>query len=92
MNFVCEQCGEVDTILIDGYNFGDRLLEGVMFRVKYVRDKLTATIEPESVEYMKRLNKKKWIKECLDFIESADEFSGQCSVCGSEVCSDDEIY
>lgn len=31
MKFHCEDCGYMDKILVDGYDFGDRLLEGVMF-------------------------------------------------------------
>lgn len=85
MTFICEQCGKVDTVLIDGYVFGDTLLEGVMFRVKSDGNKLSATIESEFAEYIKKLNKKQWMKECIRYIELADDFSGQCPVCGGEV-------
>lgn len=34
MELKCDTCGVIDHIIVDGYCFGDRLLEGVEFMVK----------------------------------------------------------
>ena len=46
----------------DGYWFGDRLLEGVMFRLELLPDgRLSATVAPGSAAYMRGLNEREWL-------------------------------
>lgn len=77
--FVCDKCGKVDTVLVSGYHFGDRLLEGVVFRVKNVKGKPKVVEVTEGKEYFESLNKKKWIKACEDYCKQLDEANcGKC--------------
>ena len=64
MRFMSD-AGPVDEVKINGYHFGDRLLEDVYFRVKVVNDKITVTgVDPDSADYFAKLNQKKWLKKC----------------------------
>ena len=89
MIFECENCGVVKSVLIDGYGFGDRLLEGVMFRVTRSKGgKWSVTVEPEWEDYMsKNLNTKIWLDKCLEYIEDPDVGGsiGECPKCGDNV-------
>ena len=63
---------QLDHIIIDGYDFGDRLLEGVMFKVTIVDGKPKA--EPASKgdeNYLDTLNKEMWLHECEAHVESS---------------------
>jgi hypothetical protein len=88
--FVCDKCGKIDYILIDGYGFGERILEGVKFRVFKKNGKFSV----ESVEnwkkdgYLKQLNEKHWMKEAKAFIQDLD--IAECSKCGEDVGVQDE--
>ena len=60
---------------VDGYSFGDRLLEGVIFKI-YVdqKGKLRAQVHPDSAKYFSKLNTKKWLKEAVEFAKCNDLF------------------
>lgn len=61
----------------DGYSFGDRMLEGVMFVATIEEDKtLSVAIDPDSADYFSDLNEKKWLKEALNFALTNDMFEG----------------
>jgi hypothetical protein len=54
----------VSTAYFNGYAFGDRLLEGVMFKAEVKQDgTLKVTICLGQNDYFKGLNKAKWLKE-----------------------------
>ena len=56
--------------VIDGYSFGDRLLEGVLFEVKFKDDKiLSLKVEEDSKDYFDDLNKTKWLKEAKKYAQ-----------------------
>lgn len=59
----------------DGYPFGDRVLEGVMFKAT-IGDSghMSVTIAPSCAEYFSNLNEKKWLKEAVDFAMDSDMF------------------
>ena len=87
--FHCEDCGELNSILVDGYAVGDRLLEGVMFRVSCQKDgSLKAAVMQEDVEYMDRLNAPRWCKEVADHITN-DEYIAECPKCGGQIIAED---
>jgi len=87
MKFDCEKCGDVDAVIVDGYGFGDRLLEGVMFKVFYRDGKLTAEVMPDSANYFNDLNTKKWLAACVQYVQDMeDDVEGQCP------CCDEDIY
>ncbi len=59
---------DTDTLFyIDGYDFGDRLLEGVYFYAKISDDRYSLEIVKTSApDYMENLNKNKWYKTALN--------------------------
>lgn len=64
-----------DTAYLDGYDFGDRLLEGVMFRCDIAPGgKLVVTVAEQSKPYFKGLNPD-WLQKAQDFAEQHDVFS-----------------
>lgn len=79
--FVCEKCGPIDYAEMDGYAFGDRLLEGVMFRVRRFEDNdLEVTIDPDSKDYFESLNMRKWLGLAVQNAED-DPDSLMCPTC-----------
>ena len=87
MKAECWNCGVVEEFKIDGYSFGDRLLEGVMFTIN---KEGKARIQEEDAGYFKGLNKEHWLKlaeECAGAGgEGVDD--GVCLQCGGDVTSD----
>ena len=66
--------------MIDGYDFGDRLMEGVMYNVSLNQDKTDINIEinEKYKDYFKMFNKNYWYKLAKnDVISQLDEF-GVC--------------
>lgn len=57
------------TTEIDGYGVGDRLLEGVMFRVALLSDGagFTVTSRPEDHTYLKALAMKAWMRRLAEY-------------------------
>jgi len=58
--------------LIDGYSFGDRLLEGVMFEIKFNNNDEVISVEvQESAKgYFENLNQEKWLNAAKKYAES----------------------
>ena len=84
MKLKCDNCGEIDHIIVDGYSFGDRLLEGVSFMVKDENGKPKAFgVTPACQDYFDDLNQKKWLGACEDYCEHLD--IAQCPKCGDDV-------
>jgi hypothetical protein len=84
MKLVCPDCGPVDACLLDGYQFGDRILEGVNFRITTDSKKLIAETLPEDEDYMSGLNKAKWLREAATSAFTADNMT--CEKCGEDGC------
>lgn len=90
MKFDCETCGKIDEVLMDGYSFGERILEGVKFKVKKNDD---ATCVVESVDdwdtdpYLRGLNEKHWMGAAKASAESEDFF--ECPTCHGDAIPDD---
>ncbi len=62
--------GQVDSAIIDGYTFGDRLLEGVKFIITIdKKGKFHAEVHPEDKSYMEDFNEKKWLKRAVEYVE-----------------------
>lgn len=84
--YKCENCKHESSIVhVDGYGFGDRLLEGVTFVVDISGDiPKTLGVTKDAEEYFATLSSKKWIKECNLFCKhDTDVFT--CEKCGCEV-------
>ena len=83
MNFNCEKCGLIEYAIFDGYAVGEKLLEGVGFKIEIVNDHFKASIFPHNEYYFRGLNKKYWIEKVEDFIYKYDFV--ECPNCGSDV-------
>jgi hypothetical protein len=91
--FWCLKCDKtVDEVNVDGYGFGDRMLEGVMYRVKSVNGKPVLlgilsvdgnVIDPKDDAYMHGLNNKHWNELCIEYCEDLD--IADCSTCGTQI-------
>ena len=84
--FHCEGCGhKSNTCHVDGYDFGDTLLEGVKFIVEWVfggRPKAVGVVE-SAKKYFSKLAQKKWLKACEEFCADTDHV--YCEKCGEDV-------
>jgi hypothetical protein len=87
----CEECDKnLDFIYINGYDFGDRLMEGVMFKVKLVNEKYECIgVKENSEPYMAQFNWEHWKKRCEDFVDDYD--IATCPECGYDVIINEEI-
>ncbi len=73
VTFFCDNgCGVVPCGLLNGYWFGDTLLEGVYFEVRSEAGKLTILPAPDAKEYFATLNQKLWLKAAREFLASTD--------------------
>jgi len=84
MKLTCPTCGEIPFVTVDGYWFGDRLLEGVLFKVEDKDGKPHALgVTRQSRAYFEDLNEAKWLKACEDFCLNEDV--AYCPNCEDEV-------
>lgn len=91
--FWCLKCNKaVDEVNVDGYGFGDRMLEGVMYRVKNMDGKPVLlgiisvndeVIDPKDDAYMHKLNNDYLNKVCLKYCEDLD--IAYCPTCSDEI-------
>lgn len=66
----------VNAAYFNGYHFGDRLLEGVMFKATVSKDGfLQVEHSGKNKNYWKMLNNEYWLKAALEFAENNDIFS-----------------
>jgi hypothetical protein len=75
------------TAFLSGYDVGDRLLEGVMF--KCVLDNhgfLEVSVADGSASYMEKLNVDYWLGVALQVAEGYDVFCDNESGSGEELC------
>jgi len=85
MKLFCDKCGYIDVAHHDGYGFGDRALEGVMFEVKVEGTKLvTSEVESSSRDYFSDLNRDKWIKAANKSLEDVLDEAGEGLTCPAE--------
>ncbi len=76
MKTIMSNAGPVKSALLDGYSFGDRILEGVIFRVTIDENGEVQVKEEEPDHpYNEVLNMKKWLKKAKIFAEEADVLS-----------------
>lgn len=72
--FVCEHCGPITEVEFDGYGFGERILEGVMFIGTLSPDGkiLSVKVRDIDADYFSDLNQKKWLKEAKTYLGETD--------------------
>lgn len=82
--FECDSCGPIEFVLVDGYDVGDRILEGVKFELRRDESHFKARVVSESCAYMARMGgEEKWLKEVEAYAHEMDV--AQCPHCNSEV-------
>lgn len=82
--FTCEECGkEVDHLLLDGYTFGDRMLEGITFTIKKRKNGKLYCADYPKTEYTNGLNMKRWVQLCNEYLDDIDILT--CPECGQDV-------
>lgn len=70
MKFYNKKNKEVDNLFIDGYAFGDRLLEDVKFICKIENDKVVVkSVGITSEKYFKQLNEKYWLEQAQLYVD-----------------------
>jgi hypothetical protein len=96
MKFICGHCGEVDHVLMDGYGVGERLLEGVMFKITIKKEKfqetLKAHVQDQDKSYFtdNHISIKKWEKEMtVDAKDSYEEDACCFMICPK--CEQDQV-
>lgn len=83
-HFEDEDGNKYNEAKIDGYGFGDRLLESVMFVISINKDgSLKAEVDKDAKEYFSELNEKKWLDAAKAFALENDVFEGPD---GKECC------
>lgn len=80
MIFRCDNCGEVKQCIFDGYCFGDRLLEGVMF-IGFISGEVR--VSEESEVYFQQLNQQMWLEQAKEYLSRLD--IGQCIFCKKDL-------
>lgn len=83
MKIVCEDCGEIEYGLYDGYGVAERLLEGVKFKVTIKNNKINVNVQDSDKSYFKNsgISMKKWEREVKTAVIS-EEVS--CPNCGED--------
>jgi len=84
-NFKCKACQkEHEFVLVDGYNWGDRMLEGVMFRVYDNDGDPQLELHDKSDEaYTRQLNMDYFLKEGKVYIEHEEIYG--CPECKFDI-------
>ena len=82
-NLHCENCFHPGPFLINGYFFGDRILEDVMFEVSIDKQGKAYYTGYDKSPYTEGLNMEHWIKRCSEYLENADIL--ECSRCNHDV-------
>ncbi len=96
--FTCEDCGEIDYAIIDGYQVGDRVLEDVKFVFCKLKNGDVVLAENciltngqqhkwEEDSYLKTLNKKYWLEQIAKYgSPDVDMYEFECPKCGDSDC------
>jgi hypothetical protein len=80
---------EVKKAYVNGYDFGDRLLEGVIFEITIVNNKIKAKVVPDYASIFLQLNEKKWLKTIEKGINKNTCMCPSTDLC--KIC-EDEVY
>jgi hypothetical protein len=86
----CEECNkELDFVYVHGYDFGDRVMEGVRFKVRITGAEPDCFgVDDDSEAYMIQFNWEHWKKRCEEYCENAD--IAQCPECRDDVIIEDD--
>lgn len=84
-SIICENCGkELEFVYVDGYAFGDKLMEGVLFKVSLSEEGwlCLGLKAAEDSKYMEQFNWSYWKSSCLEYCKTVDFV--ECPICGEE--------
>jgi hypothetical protein len=86
----CEECNKkLEFVFVHGYDFGDRLMEDVFFKVRVVNGKPECFgLKEECKPYMVQFNWEHWKKRCEEFCEDLD--IATCPNCNYDVLVEDD--
>ena len=86
----CDLCKkDLDFVYVSGYDFGDRLMETVMFKVKIKEGKPHCFgVKAGQEKYMQKFNWEHWKSICEEYCEDLDIAS--CPTCGDDIVVEDE--
>lgn len=91
--WTCKSCGkDTDYFLVDGYDVGDTLLEGVLFEIRESKGKLVANTPEDAKGYLAELNEKLWLKRVAKYAADSSEDCPEtwiCPVCKQSLNEDD---
>lgn len=80
----CDNCGELDTALVDGYHIRDRALEDVFLEVTFKDGvAVSAKCQPIDEDYMDDFNTEKIYQEAVDMANQSDTLT--CPKCGDDI-------
>jgi hypothetical protein len=80
----------VSTAYFDGYNFGDRLLEGVSFKAEVADGKMAVSFTNPNGKYEKGLNQSYWLEKAQEFAANHDIFSELPNLRGEDLALESE--
>lgn len=81
---ICPKCGIIEHVSFDGYHFGDRLLEGVMFKAQIKNRQFEVTPQSsDDYDYLDNLNRAKWMRAAEEFISEYDV--ADCMKCNTQI-------
>lgn len=84
MKFHCEECGDLDYVVVDGYEYGDRALEGVGFEIRKDNSgKLSIKISDEDADYFSQFNAEHFYNMILELVSKHGMVN--CPDCGEEI-------
>lgn len=88
-DLLCDNKCNIDFIYVNGYDFGDRIMEGVKFKVRVVNGKPECFgMDPDSEPYMVQFDWKYWKQKCEDYCDDID--IAQCPQCKQDILVEDE--
>lgn len=85
----CDDCGVIEYVLFDGYNFGDTLLEGVMFEARFAGKDATGAFDYEvkvaagHEAHWSKLNAPYWLGQAKEYVPDLD--IAECPKCHEDV-------
>jgi len=88
--FCDNECNKkLEFVYVHGYDFGDRLMEDVLFKVEVIDGKgVCIGLHPDSEPYMAQFNWEHWKQRCEMYCVNID--IAQCPHCKEDVLVEDE--
>ena len=90
--WTCEDCGkEVDYILIHGYDYGDRQLEGIYFEARCIDGDWAVKIRDKDKDYFEQFNSQFWYDIITSALSNGDIDLATCPECEGDIVVNETI-